>query len=53
MPDIPKSVIDSMDYRTRLQHYDQEKEEYLRTTGSKPGYEYSEKLKELAKKWKV
>ena len=53
MPDLPKNIIDSMDYQTRLKNYDREKEEYLRAAGEKPWYEYSEKLKSLAKKWKV
>lgn len=51
--EIPKEIIDRMDYRTRLKNYEQEKEEYLRSAGRKPMWEYSEKLRQLAEKWRV
>ena len=53
MQEIPKEIIDRMDYKTRLKNYDQEKEEYLRSAGRKPWWEYSEMLRQLAEKWKV
>ena len=51
--EMPKEMIARMDYRTRLMHYEQEKEEYLRSAGRKPMWEYSEKLRQLAEKWRV
>ena len=51
--EIPKEIIARMDYQTRLKNYEQEKEEYLRSAGRKPWYEYSETLRHLAEKWRV
>lgn len=53
MQEIPKEIIDRMDYHTRLKNYEQEKEEYLRSAGRKPWWEYSEMLRQLAEKWRV
>ena len=53
MPNIPTSIIDGMDYNTRLKSYEQELHEFLSKAGRLPLYEYDKKLKELVKKWKV
>lgn len=53
MPDLPKSTIDSMDYRTRQQNFQQELSETLQKTGRLPLAEYDKIIKALVKKWKV
>ena len=53
MPDLPKSIIEGMDYKTRLKNYEQELHEFLSKAGRLPLYEYDKKIKELVKKWKV
>ena len=53
MPDLPKSVIDGMDYATRKMNFEQELQETLRNTGRLPLWKYDKLIKALVKKWKV
>lgn len=53
MQDIPKSLIDKMDYKTRKSNFEQELSETLQTTGRLPLYKYDELIRKLVKKWKV
>lgn len=53
MQETPKSLIDSMDYRTRQNHFQEELQEKLRTMGRLPLWQYDKVIKELTKKWKV
>ena len=53
MSEIPKSVIDGMDYATRKRNFKQELQETLRDTGRLPLWKYDELIKKLVKKWKV
>jgi len=53
MPDLPRSVIDSMDYATRKRNFEMELHEMLAKTGRLPLYKYDEMIKSLVKKWKV
>lgn len=51
--DVPKEVIASMDYKTRMQNYQQELTETLQRMGRLPLAEYDRVIKSLVKKWKV
>ena len=53
MTDLPRNVIDGMDYRTRQQNFQQELSEVLQKTGRLPLSEYDKIIKKLVKKWKV
>ena len=53
MPDLPKSVIDGMDYATRKRNFEQELHENLQKMGRLPLSEYDKMIKSLVKKWKV
>mgnify|MGYP006923368169 FL=1 len=51
--EIPKEIINSMDYATRKRNFEQELQETLRTTGRLPLWKYDELIKALVKKWRV
>ena len=53
MPDIPKSIIDGMDYATRKRNFEMELQDRLRSMGRLPLSKYDEMIKELVKKWRV
>ena len=51
--DLPKSVIDGMDYATRLRNFQQELSETLQKMGRLPLWQYDKVIKELTKKWRI
>ena len=53
MQEIPRSVIDGMDYATRNMNFEQELQQALHETGRLPLWKYDELIKKLVKKWKV
>ena len=53
MPDLPKELINKMDYATRKRNFEQELHENLQKMGRLPLSKYDEMIKALVKKWKV
>ena len=53
MPDIPESLIKTMNYQTRLDNFHQELSETLQKMGRLPLWEYDKVIKKLTKKWRV
>ena len=53
MKNIPKAVIKAMPYDQRLRNYEAEKTELLQKMRGLPADQFSEKLRNLADKWRI